>query len=275
MNIPLLKGRYLTDQDTADSENVIVIDSVMAKTYFPGKDPLGQFITMNIWGTARIIGIVGHVRHGGLGAADTLTQAQAYAPLNQFPDIGVSPLYSGLTVVARTRLQTASILPQLQAAISGENGGEPIYDIESMTNIISDSMTEQRFPMVLLSAFAGFALLLASLGTYAVISYSMTQRTAEIGIRMALGAQRSSVFRMVIREGSQLAMIGVLIGTVAALILGRALSSFSHLLYGVRAQDPIILGAVSLILMGASLIACYLPARRATRTDPMIALRHE
>ena len=144
-----------------------------------------------------------------------------------------------------------------------------------MTNIISDSMTEQRFPMVLLSTFAGFALLLASLGTYAVISYSMTQRTAEIGIRMALGAQRSSVFRMVLREGSQLAMIGVLIGTVAALTLGHALSSFSHLLYGVRAQDPIILGAVSLILMCASLIACYLPARRATRTDPMIALRHE
>jgi predicted permease len=275
MNIPLLQGRYLTDQDTADSENVIVIDSVMAKTYFPGKNPIGQYITIAIWGTARIIGIVGHVRHGGLGAANTLTQPQAYAPLSQFPVSAVPALYSGLTVVARTRLQTSSLLPQLHAAVSGENGGEPIYDLESMTNIISDSMTEQRFPMVLLSAFAGFALLLASLGTYAVISYSMTQRTAEIGIRMALGAQRSSVFRMVVREGSQLAIVGVLIGIVAALILGRALSSFSHLLYGVRAQDPITLCAVSLILMGASLIACYLPARRATRTDPMIALRHE
>jgi predicted permease len=274
MGTPLLQGRYFTDQDTADSDNVIVIDSVMAKTYFPGKNPIGQFITMSIWGTARVIGVVGHIRHAGLGD-DTMTQPQAYAPLSQFPVVGVTALYSGLTVVARTHLQTASILPQLQAAVSGQNDKEPIYDVQTMQDIISDSMTRQRFPMVLLSAFAGFALLLASLGTYAVISYSMTQRTAEIGIRMALGAQRNSVFRMVLREGAQLAIGGVLIGMVAALILGRALSSFSHLLYGVRAGDPITLAAVSLLLVTASLLACYLPARRAMRTDPMIALRHE
>jgi predicted permease len=274
MGTPLLQGRYFTDQDTADSENVIVIDSVMAKTYFPGRNPIGQFITMNIWGTARVIGVVGHIHHSGLGD-DTLTQPQAYAPLSQFPVSGVPALYSGLTVIARTHLQTASILPQLQEAVSGQNGREPIYDVETMRDIISDSMAKQRFPMVLLSAFAGFALLLASLGTYAVISYSMTQRTAEIGIRMALGAQRNRVFRMVLREGAQLAIGGVLIGTVAALILGRALSSFSHLLYGVRAGDPMTLAAVSLLLMAASLLACYLPARRAMRTDPMIALRHE
>lgn len=275
MSIPLLEGHYFTDQDTADSENVIVIDSVMAKTYFPGKDPIGLFITMSIWGTARIIGVVGHIRHAGLGDANALTQPQAYAPLSQFPVSGVSALYSGLTVVVRTHLEAASILPQFQGAISGANGGEPIYDLKTMRDIISDSMTQQRFPMVVLGAFAGFALLLASLGTYAVISYSMTQRTAEIGIRMALGAQRSSVFRMVLREGSQLAVVGVLIGTVAALIFGGALSSFSHLLYGVRAQDPATLVTVSMILIGASLIASYLPARRATRTDPMTVLRHE
>ena len=274
MGTPLLQGRYFTDQDTADSDNVIVIDSVMAKTYFPGRNPIGQFITMSIWGTARVIGVVGHIRHAGLGD-DTMTQPQAYAPLSQFPVVGVTALYSGLTVVARTHLQTASILPQLQAAVSGQNDKEPIYDVQTMQDIISDSMTRQRFPMVLLSAFAGFALLLASLGTYAVISYSMTQRTAEIGIRMALGAQRNRVFRMVLREGAQLAIGGVLIGMVAALILGRALSSFSHLLYGVRAGDPITLAAVSLLLIAASLLACYLPARRAMRTDPMIALRHE
>jgi ABC-type antimicrobial peptide transport system permease subunit len=229
---------------------------------------------MSLWGTARVIGVAGHIHHAGLGD-DTLTQPQAYAPLSQFPVSGVPGLYSGLTVVVRTHLQTASILPQLQAAVSGPNGSEPIYDLETMQDIVADSMTKQRFPMVLLSAFAGFALLLASLGTYAVISYSMTQRTAEIGIRMALGAQRNRVFRMVIREGAQLAMVGVLIGTVTALILGRALSSFSHLLYGVRAGDPMTLAVVSLVLMAASLLACYLPARRAMRTDPMIALRHE
>ena len=274
MGTPLLQGRYFTDQDTADSENVIVIDQVMANTYFPGQNPVGQFITMSIWGTARVIGVAGHIRHASLGD-DTLTQPQAYAPLSQFPGSAVPELYSGLTVVLRTHLQTASIVPQLQAAVSGPNGREPIYDLETMSDIISNSLTKQRFPMVLLSAFAGFALLLASLGTYAVISYSMTQRTAEIGIRMALGAQRNRVFRMVIREGAQLAMVGVLIGAVAALILGRALSSFSHLLYGVRAGDPMTLAGVSLLLISASLLACYVPARRAMRTDPMIALRHE
>jgi putative ABC transport system permease protein len=247
----------------------------MAKIYFPNKNPIGQFITIAIWGTARVVGVVGHIRHAGLGNPAAVTQAQAYAPLSQFPASAVPALYSGLTVVARTHLQTSSLLPQLQGAISGPNGGEPIYELATMRDIMADSMTEQRFPMVVLSAFAGFALLLASLGTYAVISYSMTQRTAEIGIRMALGAQRNSVFRMVIREGARLALAGVMVGTVAALILGRTLSSFSHLLYGVRAQDPVTLGAVWLILIGASLIACYLPARRATRTDPMIALRHE
>jgi predicted permease len=275
MSIPLLQGRYFTDQDTANSENVIVIDSVMAKAYFAGKDPIGQFITMNLWGTARIIGVVGHIRHASLGNPGALTQPQAYAPLSQFPVSAVPALYSGLTVVARTRLQTSSLLPQLHAAVSGPSGGEPIYDLATMRDIMADSMTEQRFPMVLLSAFAGFALLLASLGTYAVISYSMTQRTSEIGIRMALGAQRNRVFGMVLREGAQLAIRGVLIGTVAALILGRALSSFSHLLYGVRAGDPMTLAAVSLVLIAASFLACYLPARRAMRTDPMIALRHE
>lgn len=275
MGIPLLQGRYFTDQDTASSENVIVIDSVMAKTHFAGNDPIGHYITISLWGTARVVGVVGHIRHSGLGDPGALTQPQAYAPLSQFPVTAVPSLYSGLTVVARTHLQTSSLLPQLQAAISGQHGGNPIYDLATMRDIISNSMTEQRFPMVLLSAFASFALLLASLGTYAVMSYSMTQRTAEIGVRMALGAQRGSVFRMVIREGAQLAIAGVGVGTVAALILGRVLSNFSHLLYGVRAQDPATLGTVALTLIGASLISCYLPARRATRTDPMIALRHE
>ncbi|HWG49412.1 MAG TPA: ADOP family duplicated permease, partial [Candidatus Acidoferrales bacterium] len=275
LKIPLLQGRYFTEQDSTNSEQVIVIDSVLADKYFHGKNPIGESITINLWGPARIVGMVGHIRHSGLGDPVALTQVQAYAPLAQFPEKFVRSVYSGVTFVVRTPLDVGSILPQIEAAVSGRNGGRPIYEVHTMQDIIADSMTSQRFPMVLLSIFAVFALLLASLGTYSVISYSTVQRTPEIGIRMALGAERRDVFQLVLRQGIRLAIIGVIIGGLAALLLARLLSSFSHLLYGVRAWDPVTLGGVSLLLVCASLLACYIPARRATRTDPMIALRHE
>jgi predicted permease len=275
MKIPLIQGRYFTDQDSTSSERVTVVDSVLAQKYFPGKNPIGETITVNLWGDARIIGVVGHIRHSGLGDPAALTQAQAYAPLNQLPDTGVRSVYPSLNFIVRTPLDMISIMPQIEAVVSGRNSGQPVYEIRSMREIIADSLTPQRFPMILLSAFAGFALLLASLGTYAVISYSTAQRIPEIGIRMALGAERSTVFHMVLKQGIRLALFGVGIGAAAALVLARILSSFSHLLYGVRAGDPMTLAVVSVVLVSTALFACYLPARRATRVDPMIALRHE
>jgi predicted permease len=275
MKIPLIQGRYFTEQDSTSSERVTVIDSVLAQKYFPGKNPIGESITVNLWGDARIIGVVGHIRHSGLGDPVALTQAQAYAPLNQLPDTGVRSVYPSLNFVVRTPLDISSIMPQIEAVVSGRNSGQPVYEIRSMREIIAGSLTAQRFPMVLLSAFACFALLLASLGTYAVISYSTAQRIPEIGIRMALGAERSTVFHMVLQQGIRLALFGVGIGAAAALVLARILSSFSHLLYGVRAGDPMTLAVVSVVLVSTALFACYLPARRATRVDPMIALRHE
>ena len=275
MKIPLIQGRYFTEQDSTSSERVTVIDSVLAQRYFPGKNPIGESITVNLWGDARIIGVVGHIRHSGLGDPVALTQPQAYAPLNQLADSGVRSFYPALTIVVRTPLDVTSIMPQIEAAVSGRNSGQPVYEIRSMREIIADSLTAQRFPMVLLSAFAGFALLLAALGTYAVISYSTAQRIPEIGIRMALGAERRTVFQMVLQQGIRLSLFGVGIGAAAALVLARILSSFSHLLYGVRAGDPVTLAVVSVVLVSTSLIACYLPARRATYVDPMIALRHE
>jgi predicted permease len=275
MKIPLLQGRYFTEQDSSSSEQVTVIDSVLAQTYFPGKNPIGESINVNLWGAARIIGVVGHIRHSGLGDPVALTQAQAYAPLNQFPEAGVRSVYPGLTIIVRTPLAISAIMPQIEAAVSGRNGGQPVYEIRNMREIVADSLTAQRFPMILLSAFAGFALLLASLGTYAVISYSTTQRTPEIGIRMALGAEKGSVFQMVLRQGIRLALLGIALGAAATFVLGRMLSSFSHLLYGVRAGDPVTLAVVSIVLVSTSLFACYIPARRATRVDPMIALRNE
>jgi predicted permease len=275
MKIPLLQGRYFTEQDSTNSERVIVIDSVMAQKYFPGKNPIGESITVNLWGDARIIGVVGHIHHSGLGDPVALTQVQAYAPLNQLQDSFTRSVYPSLTIIMRTPLEISSIMPQIEAAVSGRNSGQPIYEIRSMHEIVADSLTAQRFPMVLLSAFAGFALLLASVGTYAVISYSTTQQIPEIGIRMALGAERRKVFQMVLQQGIRLSLIGVAIGVAATLVLARVLSSFSHLLYGVRAGDPVTLGAVSVVLVSAAFLACYLPARRAMSTDPIIALRHE
>jgi len=275
MKIPVLQGRFFTAEDTDNSERTTVIDSVLAHTYFPNQNPIGQSITVNIWGDARIIGVVAHVRHDGLGNPADFIQPQAYAPLEQLPEQAKRAFYGDLVTVVRTPLDPATVMPAIKAAVYGAGNDQPVYDIHTMPEIVLESLASQRFPMVLLGIFAGLALLLASVGIYGVISYAMTQRVNEIGIRMALGAKKASVFRMVLGQGLRLAVIGVMIGTVAALILGRMLSNFSHLLYGVGAGDPLTFVTVSLMLISVALAACYLPARRAMRTDPMVALRHE
>ena len=166
-------------------------------------------------------------------------------------------------------------MPAIKAAVYRTDSDQPVYAIRTMQEIVSDSLTSQRFPMMLLGAFAGLALALASVGIYGVISYSMTQRVNEIGIRMALGAKKSGVLRMVLAQGLRMAVIGLTIGAMTALILGRVLRNFSHLLYGVGVADPLTFITVAVVLISVALIACYVPARRAMATDPMIALRHE
>jgi putative ABC transport system permease protein len=166
-------------------------------------------------------------------------------------------------------------MPAIKAVVYGVGGGQPVYNVRTMRELVSESMTSQRFPMILLAAFAVLALLLASVGIYGVVSYSMAQRVREIGIRMALGAVNWDVLRMVIGQGLRLALAGVAAGAVVSLVLARVLSSFSQLLYGVRAMDPLTFIAVSLVLISAALLACYIPARRAIGLDPTIALRHE
>ena len=274
MKIPLLQGRFLSREDSANSERVAVIDAVLARIYFPNINPLGQTITINLWGDARIVGVVGHVRHAGLGDPTEYSQPQLYASLQQLPDQAVPTFYRELTVMLRTPLHAATLLPSIRNAIS-KSSDEPVYDVRTMQEIISESMSSQRFPMVLLGAFACLALSLASVGTYGVISYSMTQRIREIGIRMTLGAERWSVFRMVLWQGTRLALAGVITGTLAAVILAKVVSGFSRLLYGVGAGDPLTFVSVSLVLLSVALLACYIPARRAMSTDPMIVLRCE
>jgi predicted permease len=275
MEISLLRGRFFVPEDTTKSEPVVVIDSVLAHAYFPGKDPVGQPITIPHWGVARIIGVVAHVRHWALDDSDQYTQNQIYASFYQLLDNFVPAFLGDLTVTVRTPLDTAAIMPAIKAAVYGAGSDQPVYAVRTMQQIVKDSMSPQRFPMILLGAFAVLALLLASVGIYGVISYSMTQRLREIGIRMALGAVKRDVLRMVIGQGLRLALGGIAVGVVTTLVLTRALLSFSHLLYGVSAGDPWTLIAVSLVLIGAALLACYIPARRAARLDPMMALRHE
>ncbi len=278
MEIPLLRGRFFTAEDTAKSEPVIVIDSVLANTYFPNRDPVGQTMTIPHWdrGPARVIGVVGHVQHYGLRAREQDIENQIYASLYQLPDNWAAlPFYRELIVAVRTPLDTATVMPAIKAAVYGADSDQTVYAVQTMQEIVAGSMSSQRFPMILLGGFALLALLLASVGIYGVISYSVTQRLHEIGVRMALGAEKQDIFRLVIGQGLRLALAGVAIGGVAALILTRLLSSFSNLLYGVGTSDPATFGTVAALLTGVALAACYIPARRATRVDPMVALRYE
>jgi predicted permease len=276
MRIPLLRGRFLGAEDTLQSAPVIVVDKAFADEYFRGKNPVGQTVTISYWGTAQVIGVVAHVRHWGLGDVSQWPKSEpVYASIYQIPDRWVPVFYGDLTAIVRTPLPPASVMPVIRSAVYGADRGQPVYNVRTMQEIVSESMSSQRFPMILLAGFAGLALLLASVGIYGVISYSVTQRVHEIGIRMALGAHQQDVLRLVIGQGLRLAVAGLAIGATAALILARLLPSFSDLLYGVGASDPMTFGIVSFLLTGVAILACYIPARRAAKVDPMVALRHE
>lgn len=182
-------------------------------------------------------------------------------------------MHSLTTVVVRTPLDTAVLMPEIKAAVYASGSEQPIYDVQTIQQILSQSMSSQRLSMILLGTFAGLALLLACVGVYGVISFSVTQRIQEIGIRMALGAERQNIFRMVIGHGLRLVLIGLAIGAGVALLLTRLLSSFTHLLYGVRSSDPLTFIAASIVLIGVAILACYIPARRATKVDPLDTLK--
>jgi len=276
MQIPLLRGRTLSPDDTSRSEPVIVIDSVLARSYFGNRNPVGETVTIPHWAVARVVGVVGHVRHLQLAGSNSLDEdPQIYACIYQLSDPWLPVFSKDVRIVVRTPLETAGLMPAINGAVSGAIGSEPVYNVHSMQELVSGSMGPQRLAMMLLVAFAALALVIACLGIYSVISYSMTRRTQEIGIRMALGAERRDVSRMVIGQGFRLALFGTGAGTACALVLTRVLSSFSGLLYGVGASDPLTFLAVPCVLIAATVAACYIPARRAARLEPTIALRHE
>jgi putative ABC transport system permease protein len=279
MEIPLLSGRLLSPADNPNSQVVILVDSLLARRFFPGQNPVGHTITIPHWGearniAARIVGVVGHVEHYGLDAS-VGEKPQLYYSFYQLPDEAVPVFRSEVAVAVRTPLKLASVMPAIRNAVRQAGSDQPVYNVRTMLDLVSGSMERQRFPMILLVAFAALALLLAWVGIYGVISYSTARRANEIGIRIALGAVKWDVLRLVLGRGLRLAVIGVAIGTGASLLLAKVVSSFSNLLYGVRASDPTILAAVSILLILAACVACYIPARRAANLDPTVALRRE
>ncbi len=277
MQVPLLSGRFVTAQDNEHSPVVVVVDDVFAKKFYPGRDPVGQRINLNDWGVpAEIVGVVGHVKQWGLDSDDIRPlRAQFYLNCLQMPD---GMMAGGGLTSTRLLVRTDGTIPTSQVfgsirRMSREMSSEQvIYRAQTMNEIVSESLAQRRFSVILLAIFAVLALVLASVGIYGVISYVVARRTQEIGIRMALGADRSDVARMVLHDGMRLALVGVGLGVVSALLLTRLMA---NMLYGVSATDPLTFAAIAALLLAVAFMACYIPARRATRVDPVIALRYD
>jgi len=273
LQIPLRRGRFFTEQDNLASPPVIVIDEVLARQVFPGQDPLGKQIGIMVLGAARIVGVVGHVKLWGLDTDDKAKiRDQIYFPLSQVPEKFATEGALGLTLVVRSTPEPLSMVSAVRAQVAGPTQDQPIYTVRTMEQIMSGSLAERRFTMLVLCIFAATALLLAAIGIYGVMSYAVNRRAHEIGVRVALGASRREITGLVLRQGMRLAGIGLAAGLAAALALTRLMAA---LLYGVRPADPATLVAVTLLLGGIALLACYIPARRATGVDPVAALRCE
>ena len=277
MRIPLLRGRFLASEDTTKTPCVVVIDSVFSSKYFPDRDPIGETLTAGFSpvGPCTIVGVVGHVRHWSLDDRNTRSDNQAYYSLYQDSDQWVPINFPDATIVVRTPLSSSTIMPAVKAAVFVAGRDQTVYSVQTMQEIVTDSMSAQRLPTILFGGFAGLALVLASIGIYGVISYSVSQRVHEIGIRMALGAERRNIFRMIIGQGIGLTLAGLVLGTVVALFVVRLSATFSALLYGVSTTDPITFVTVPILLIAVALVACYVPARSAMRVEPLAALRDE
>jgi predicted permease len=276
MQTPLRSGRFFTARDDEHSPPVVVIDDVFARQYFANKNPIGKRLLLDIGQSniqAQIIGVVAHVNQWGLDTDDTeRLRSQLYFPFMQLPDPTMALAPTGMRMVVRTRGAAPGAFDSIRQSVQQVNSEQVVYGAQTMPEVISDSTATRRFSAILLGSFAIVALLLSGVGIYGVISYLIGQRTHEIGIRMALGAQQSKVLFQVLREGLKLAITGAAIGLAAAFALTRLMTS---LLYGVSPTDPLTFTAVAALLIAVALAACYVPARRAAAVDPMVALRHE
>ena len=266
MGIPIIRGRYFEDRDTAEAAQVAIIDESLAKKFWPGEDPVGKRITFQgpptnrIW--REIVDIVGHVKHSDLEGE---SRAQYYVPHQQISQ-------PGMALVVRTAADPNNLAGAVRGAVKTLDADLPVFRVRAMDQFVADSMVQRRFALLLIGIFACLASLLAAIGLYGVMAYSVTQRTHELGLRMALGAQRSDVLKLVVKQGMVLAGVGLAIGVIGALLLSRLMKT---LLFNVSATDPLIFVLIAATLAAVALIACLFPARRATRVDPMVALRYE
>jgi predicted permease len=274
MQLPVLRGRFFTSQDDEHSTLVAVVDDVFARKFFPGQDAIGKSIDVtNPIRKLVIVGVVGHVRQWGLDADDTQPlRAQLYIPCMQMPDSYIASSPTATYLIVRYSGDLSAILAGLRRASKAMSEEQVIYGEQTMESVISDSIASRRFVMMLLGAFAALALLLACIGIYGVMAYVVSQRTQEIGIRMALGGQRKDMVILVLKHGAGLAALGIMLGLGSAVGLTRLMKS---LLFDISATDPAVLGDVSVVLTFIALAACMLPARRAASVDPMRALRIE
>jgi len=265
MGIPLVAGRVFTEHDSAASARVVLINQTLARKFWPSENPLGQRITMKDWGpplTGEIVGVVGDVKTNGL---DEQVGPMIYWSYYQFGLVFNS-------FVVRTESDPLLMVSAVKSRIWLVDKNQPVSQIQTMDQVLSQSLARRRLYVVLLGIFACVALLLAASGIYGVVSYSVTQRTREMGIRVALGAERVDILRIIVLQAGKLALAGELAGILVALAVTRLMTS---LLFGITAVDPLTFAGVTLLLSAVALAACYIPARRAMRVDPMIALRYE
>jgi putative ABC transport system permease protein len=268
MGVRVLEGRVFTDRDTADSLPVAVVDETFVRAHYPGESALGKRMRFGSshspddkvkW--LEIVGVVGHVKNYGV---DENSRVEVYLPYEQSP-------VSSVTLIARGK-DPATLAAGMREAAKAVDPDVPLYAVRTLAEIVSDSTAQRRLAVLLITVFASVALLLAAIGIYGVMSYAVAQRTQEIGIRMALGAERQDILRMVLRHGSLMAVAGIGLGLAAALGLARLITS---LLFQVSATDPPTFSIVPMLLIAVALVACYIPARRATRVDPLVALRYQ
>jgi len=261
LGVPLVSGRTITDADTSQSPGVVVINQTFATRFFPNEDPLGRRMTIS--GVLRtIVGVVGDAKYQGLGVE---AGPQAYVPYSQSP-------YPGMRLIVRTTSEPSSLIAAVRAQIQSVDSEEGPTRFASMTQLLADSVAQPRFNTFLIGLFAALAFVLAAIGIYGVINYDVTQRTGEIGVRMALGAQSRDVLRLILRQGFLLTLGGLAAGLAGAILLTRSLTS---LLFEVKPTDPLTYTVVATLLAVVAIVACLIPARRATKVDPLVALRYE
>jgi putative ABC transport system permease protein len=264
MQVPILQGRDVNSQDTVNKQSVVIIDESLAQRYFPNQSPLGKGITLHDWEGPRdctIIGVVPHVRYKSPGQAENTFQA--YFPYSQWD-------YDGEYLILRSEVDPAALVPAVRDAVASIDPGVPIFDVNTYDDVIAQKLLTRRLSMLLVSLFSGAALFLSAIGLYGALAYAVGQRTREIGVRIAVGAQRSDILKLITEQGVKIVGLGLVVGLMAALIFARFVES---LLYGVTTTDPLSLCAAVFMLALATLLACLLPALRATRIDPITALR--